>query len=142
MTTRRFRASADGRIERIGEAGDGFAFDENVLLPPDKPWNGKTVGCYIRNSTAAQVGNDRAAFQADMVPYLHNLGYAVRVYDEQGTSAGPLHRRKKALGMLADLEAGRIDGVAVVEVSRLTRDEYGFDAPLIGEKTDGLGKVC
>src|SRR5216684_8652657 len=106
MTIHKFRASAAGGIERVAEHRDESAFDDSVLLPPDKLWNGKTVGCYIRNSTAAQVGNDRAAFQADMVPYLHNLGYAVRVYDEQGTSAGTLHRRKKALGMLADLEAG------------------------------------
>src|SRR5437016_5802672 len=113
--------------------------DSSLLLPMSRPWTGKTVGCYIRNSTAAQVGNDRAAFQADMVPYLHTLGFAVRVYDEQGKSAGTLQRRKKAVGMLADLESGRIDGIAVVEVSRLTRDEYGFDAPLIGEKIRRFG---
>jgi len=116
------------------EFGEISEVDEADLLPQSTNWNGKTVGCYIRNSTSAQVGNDRAAFQADMVPYLQTLGYAVRVYDEQGRSAGTLYRRKKAVGMLADLEAGRIDGVAVVEVSRLTRDEYGFDAPRIGEK--------
>jgi hypothetical protein len=55
-----------------------------LLLPLARPWNGKTVGCYIRNPTAAQAGNDMAAFQADMVPYLHALGFAARVYDEQG----------------------------------------------------------
>jgi ssDNA-binding Zn-finger/Zn-ribbon topoisomerase 1 len=78
-------------------------------------------------------------FRPDMVPYLHTMGYAVRAYDEHGKSAGTLYRRKKAVGMLADLEAGRINGIAVVEVSRLTRDEYSFDAPLIGEKIRRFG---
>jgi hypothetical protein len=27
--------------------------DANLLLPLSRPWNGKSVGCYIRNSTAA-----------------------------------------------------------------------------------------
>ena len=88
-----------------------------VFYPRDVTWNQKTIGCYIRNSTAAQVGNDRAGFQAQMAPYLLGLGYAVRIFEEQGKSAGRLYGRKKAISMLAELEAGKIDGVGVVEVA-------------------------
>src|SRR5258708_39132250 len=94
-----------------------------TLYPRGVNWNQKTIGCYIRNSTSAQVGNDRAGFQAQMAPYLLGLGYAVRVFEEQGKSAETLHKRKTAVGMLAELEAGHLDGIAVVDVSRLTRDE-------------------
>jgi hypothetical protein len=51
-------------VQRTSEVDDPSELDDSLLLPLSTNWNGKTVGCYIRNSTAAQVGNDRAAFQA------------------------------------------------------------------------------
>lgn len=124
--------------------------DPSVVLPQDKDWNGSVVGVYVRNSSPLSVGNYRSFFQSeDFAAYVCSLGYAIKVYDEQGKSGGRLHNRKKAAAMLRDLESGAIDGISAVELSRLGRDEYGFDAATIAQKIrrhgDGLlvthGKV-
>jgi hypothetical protein len=86
-----------------------------------------TIGLLVRNSTARQVGNNRAEVQADMQPYLVSQGFGVRLYDEQGTSGSDLSRRKVALRMLDDLKRGEIQGIAVLDIKRLTRDEFGID---------------
>lgn len=94
---------------------------------------GLIVGLYIRNSTAVQVGNDRSIFQYEMIPWLLRLGYAVKIYDEQGTSGRTLIKRKIAGQMFIDLENGVIHGIACADVTRLSRDEYGFDKPVIAK---------
>src|SRR5579859_7006600 len=77
------------------------------------PCDAKVVGVYVRNSTRAQIGNPRSEWQMDLVPYVEGMGYAVRVYQEWGVSGTTLAQRPKANSMLGDLQAGRIQGIAV-----------------------------
>jgi DNA invertase Pin-like site-specific DNA recombinase len=90
-----------------------------------------TIGLLIRNSTAKQVGNYRSEAQYDLAARIEQRGYAVRAYDEQGTSGADLSKRKVAMQMLDDLKAGRIHGIAVYDFKRLTRDEFGIDGGTI-----------
>ena len=68
----------------------------------------------------------------DLVSYVQRLGFACRVYEEWGVSVTRLERRPKENSMLGDLQSGRIHGIAVAELSRLTRDTRGIDACFIG----------
>ena len=70
----------------------------------------------------------------DLVPYVEGMGYAVRVYQEWGVSGTTLAQRPKANSMLGDLQAGRIQGIAVAELSRLARDVRGLDAAFIADQ--------
>src|SRR6266581_131964 len=85
------------------------------------------IGLIIRNSTVRQVGNYRSESQAELAERLQARGYAVRAYDEQGTSGADLAKRKVATQMLDDLKRGAIQGIAAYDVKRLTRDEFGID---------------
>jgi DNA invertase Pin-like site-specific DNA recombinase len=91
------------------------------------------VGLIIRNSTARQVGNYRSDSQADLAQRLEARGYAVRAYDEQGTSGADLAKRKVATQMLEDLKNGVIHGIAAYDVKRLTREEFGIDGGTIAK---------
>jgi hypothetical protein len=92
------------------------------------------VGLIVRNSTARQVGNYRSESQADLADRLQARGYAVRAYDEQGTSGASLAKRKVATQMLDDLKRGIIQGIAAYDVKRLTRDEFGVDGGTIARR--------
>jgi len=94
----------------------------------------KTIGVLVRNSTAKQVGNYRSEAQYDLGPRVEQRGYAVRYYDEQGTSGADLTKRKKAMQMLDDLKAGQIQGIAAYDFKRLTRDEFGMDGATIARR--------
>ena len=61
------------------------------------------------------------------------MGYAVKLYNEQGVSVARLTGRDVAAQMIADLKAGAVTCLAVAELSRLTRDSRGFDARYLGE---------
>jgi hypothetical protein len=71
------------------------------------------------------------------------MGYAVKVYDEQGVSGARLAGREVAAQMIADLKGGVVTCFAVAELSRLTRDGRGFDARYMGEclVKHGRGKL-
>ena len=90
------------------------------------------IGVYVRNSTLAQAGNPRASWQMDLIPYLEGMGFRVQLYEEWGVPGATLTHRPKANTMLGDLQAGRIQGIAVAELSRLARDARGLDASFIG----------
>jgi DNA invertase Pin-like site-specific DNA recombinase len=90
-----------------------------------------TIGLLVRNSTAKQIGNYRSEAQYDMGARVESRGFAVRYYDEQGTSGADLTKRKVAMQMLDDLKAGVIQGIAVFDFKRLTRDEFGIDGGTI-----------
>src|SRR5258708_3683427 len=92
------------------------------------------IGLIIRNSTARQVGNYRSESQADLAQRLEARGYAVRAYDEQGTSGADLAKRRVATQMLEDLKCGEIHGIAAYDVKRLTRDEFGIDGGTIARR--------
>jgi resolvase-like protein/recombinase len=92
------------------------------------------IGLIVRNSTARQVGNYRSESQADLAERLQSRGYAVRAYDEQGTSGANLAKRKVATQMLDDLKRGVIQGIAAYDVKRLTRDEFGVDGGTIARR--------
>jgi len=100
-----------------------------------------TIGVLVRNSTQRQVGNSRSEVQADMVPYVQSLGYATRLYDEQGTSGSKLDQRKVALRMLDDLKRSEIQGIAAYDVKRLTRDEFAEDGGKIARLLADLSGI-
>lgn len=121
-----------------------------IVYPQKDKWNGKVTAVYIRNSTPSQKGNFRSEFQVtDMAEYALGLGYATCLYDEQGKSGKSLSGRKLATLMVAHLRAGIVQGIVCGDLSRLTRDQTGYDAADIGnaivESADGLlitaGKV-
>jgi hypothetical protein len=89
------------------------------------------IGVYVRNSTRAQVGNPRSEWQMDMVAHVQNLGFSTRVYEEWGVPGTTLARRPKLNELLIDLQAGKVHGIAVAELSRLTRDTRGVDPAFI-----------
>src|SRR5713226_7967108 len=93
-----------------------------------------TIGLIIRKSTVRQVGNYRSESQAELAERLEARGYAVRAYDEQGTSGADLAKRKVATQMLDDLKRGVIQGIAAYDVKRLTRDEFGIDGGTIARR--------
>ncbi|HLZ29085.1 MAG TPA: recombinase family protein [Chloroflexota bacterium] len=104
---------------------------------PDKPsgvrWNGEVAAVYVRNSTPVQRGNNRSHWQLDLASYLLGMGYAVKIYNEQGVSGARLTGRHVAAQMIADIKAGAVTCLAVAELSRLTRDDRGFDARYLRE---------
>src|SRR5438132_245183 len=92
------------------------------------------IGVYVRNSTLAQMDNARVEWQMDLVHYVEGMGFRVRLYEEWGVSGTTLVQRPKANSMLGDLQTGQIQGIAVAELSRLTRDIRGLDASFIGHQ--------
>jgi hypothetical protein len=88
----------------------------------------KTIGALIRNSTFAQRGNYRSVAQYDdLEKAVTSRGWEIRWYDEQATSGADLAKRKVATGMLADLKAGTIQGIAVMDIKRASRDRDNID---------------
>jgi hypothetical protein len=113
-----------------------------LIYPTDHPWNGQIAELYKRNSDPRQIDNERAEFQEQKTSkYLIELGYAVRINDEQGTSGGRLSARKVMQAILERLISGESHRLAVAELSRLTRDERQLDpayiAWVITEHCDG-----
>jgi hypothetical protein len=96
-------------------------------------WNGESAAVYVRNSRPVQRGNNRSHWQLDLASYLRGMGYAVKLYNEQGASGARLTGRDIAAQMIADLKAGAVTCFAVAELSRLTRDGRGFDARYLAE---------
>ncbi len=122
----------------------GIHFDyrtcRNALIRTDRTpqrslardWNGQIAELYKRNSDPRQIDNERAEFQEQKTShYLLELGYAVRVNDEQGTSGGRLSARKVMQAILERLISGESHRLAVTELSRLTRDERQLDPAYI-----------
>ena len=106
----------------------------DVIYPTIPPWNGRVLACYRRNSTTRQRDNARAFFQFhDLGNYCLSLGFAVRLFDEQATSAASLSKRSQMNNVIAAILAGAIHGIAVVDISRLTRDKHGIDPEYIGQ---------
>jgi len=76
-----------------------------------------------------------------MVPYVESLGFGTRLYDEQGTSGSDLARRKVTLRMLDDHRRGEIQGIAALDVKRLTRDQFGIDGGQIAKQLVDLDGI-
>jgi len=89
------------------------------------PPQSRVVGILIRNSTPKQVDNWRAKQQQDLPTELERMGYGVKLYDEQGTSASGRQARPVLEQLKYDLRHGVITAVAVIEMSRLSRDRDG-----------------
>ncbi len=117
-------------------------FNAPQLHRPDRPnpfgaiaaWNGQIVEAYGRNSHPTLCGDARSFVQLDDFPReLLSAGYAVRVNDEQGKSAKQIeaadrrHNRVVLQGIIARLIARESHYLAVLELSRLARDESGQD---------------
>src|SRR6266849_7020731 len=98
----------------------------DIIYPTNASWNGRVLACYRRNSTTRQRNNARAHFQHhDLGNYCLSLGFAVRLFDEQATPAASLSKRAQMNNILAAIRAGTIHGIAVTDISRLTRDKHG-----------------
>src|SRR5215510_9906750 len=100
---------------------------------PARPLAGRLVGCLKRASVTRNVGNFRWLEQDErLFERITALGGTPVLYDEnedgRGTSGRDLTKRKKALQLLADIDAGRIHDIGAYDIKRLTRDEFGADA--------------
>lgn len=83
----------------------------------------------MRNSTAKQIDNPRSV-KAEQIAtaLLEERGIRVgAVLDEQGTSGADLRKRPIAAKLVDELEAGVWSAIAVIEVSRTSRDPDGVD---------------
>lgn len=93
---------------------------------------GKRIGYIVRVSTERQEGNWSTVEQeASLLRRIRELGAQPIPYDEGAVSGRDLSKRSVALQMLADIDAGEIQGIAAYDLKRLSRDEYGADAQLI-----------
>jgi DNA invertase Pin-like site-specific DNA recombinase len=83
----------------------------------------------LRNSSPQQVNNARSVKAEEVArSLLEQRGITVAaVIDEQGTSGADLSKRPKAAKLVDELEAGVWAAVAVIEVSRTSRDPDGVD---------------
>lgn len=83
----------------------------------------------LRNSTPGQKDNARSVKAEEVArALLMSLGITVgAVLDEQGTSGKDLSRRPVARQLVDELEAGKWAALAVIEVSRTSRDPDGVD---------------
>lgn len=119
-------------------APDVFRPDRHNPWGVIAPWNNLVAEVYVRNSDPTQAGDSRSLVQNDDFPrQLLRDGYAVRVNDEQGTSGAhiasvdPRKNRKIMQGILARIIAGDSHRIAVLELSRLSRDETRADPTYI-----------
>jgi hypothetical protein len=103
-------------------------------LAPSPPWNGQIAEVYGRNSDPTLRGDSRSFVELDDFPReLLTAGYAVRINDEQGTSGKQIeaadrrHNRVVLQGVIGRLIAHESHVLAVLELSRLARDESGQD---------------
>jgi hypothetical protein len=97
--------------------------------------DGVAIGRLVRNSTAKQLGNwSSVAQEQELDALIEREGGSVVPYDEQGTSGRDLSKWAVALQMLADVEAGRLQGIAAYDIKRLTRDEWGVDGATIAKR--------
>lgn len=88
-----------------------------------------TIALLKRNSTLAQVGNNRSLAQIDdMAPRIEELGFAVEILDEEGTSGADLAKRPQAQYAIEGVRSGRFAGIAYLDLARATRDPDGIDA--------------
>src|SRR5258708_5914173 len=116
------------------EAEDVSIASNDIIYPTIPSWNYRVLACYRRNSTTRQRDNARAYFQLhDLTNYCLSLGFAVRLFDEQATPAASLSKRAQMNNILAAIRAGTIHGIAVADISRLTRDKHGIDPEYIGQ---------
>src|SRR5262245_6062395 len=94
------------------------------------------IGSYRRVSTKNQIDNDRylRAF-ADMADVIARHGGTPITYDEggHGRSGATLRGRKVFVAMLADVEAGVLDGIAAPDVRSLSRGEWLIDGKMIAD---------
>lgn len=80
------------------------------------------VGVYMRVSTREQAEKWSLATQrAVLTAYADRMGWVVRIYDEGAASGETIADRPEMQRLLADVEAGRIDLVLVIEWERLSR---------------------
>lgn len=102
-------------------------------MPSDKNClDGYRMGGLLRVSTPEQVDNYSARNMDDsLTRAVEARGATLDLRDEQGVSGRRLHKRDVTLRLLDDIHAGELQGLAVPDIKRLTRDEFGVDAATI-----------
>lgn len=89
---------------------------------------------YCRVSTAEQADRNTIASQLQLLPeHARKQGWQViePLYIDNGHSGTTIEGRPDFVRLLADVEAGLVDVVLVIDVDRLTRSEKSWDRALI-----------
>ena len=82
-------------------------------------------GLYVRVSTQQQVeGFSLDDQRQKLVAYAESQGWAWEVFEDPGVSGELLRERPAMAALLEAVDNGTVQGVAVVDESRLARDEY------------------
>ncbi len=96
---------------------------------------GKRLGRLTRVSSRRQSGNwSEIEQEQEMDRLVEREGGIVLPYDEGAISGKDLSKRKVALQLLDDIDAGRVDGMVAYDIKRITRDEYGIDGGTIAKR--------
>src|SRR5712692_9702925 len=126
----------------------GAARPESVdglpVVYPAGDWSGLVVGVYPRVSDPRRENNSRMERQdVDLPAICLRLGHAAVVFERESRSGGRLSGRKVMQRILELVIAGELHGVAVLDLSRLTRDERGIDSAHMAEvlRSHGRGLV-
>lgn len=91
-----------------------------------------TIGLLRRWSSPSQDASYRKEVQIDvLIDQCRRNGWEWRIYDEGQVSGQYLEKRQKAQELLADLKAGRIQGLGALDLKRVTRDRIGIDRATI-----------
>src|SRR5688500_17776163 len=126
------RESANAALpSAYAAAGDGHADRTGQL-------HGLCIGVLIRVSTDDQIDNYSNQAQEPMLArFIVQEGGAILPYDDnelgRGVSGRRLAKRRVACRLLDDIKAKRVHGIGVVDIKRLTRDEFGADAGVIAQ---------
>lgn len=98
-------------------------------LAPVTPFDPRPGVVLLRNSTPGQKNNPRSLkAEAIATQLLADRGITIGVVlDEQGTSGADLRKRPIAAKLVDELEAGKWAAIAVIDVSRTSRDPDGVD---------------
>lgn len=91
--------------------------------------NGRLAAGYVRNSSAAQIGNAREDVQRETVQRLareHGFEH-FELFEDLGISGEETANRPEYLRMLGKVQAGLVGAIFATELSRLSRDRDYLD---------------
>lgn len=102
---------------------------------------GMRAGQIVRQSVTSSVGNwATGEYEVRLRERILDLGGELVLYNEndaaggRGVSGRDLSKRAVALRLLDDVDAGDIGAIAVWDIKRLSRDEWGADLGIIAKR--------
>jgi site-specific DNA recombinase len=85
----------------------------------------ETWAIYTRVSTRQQVDGFSLQDQREkLVAYAESQGWTWTLFEDAGISGELLRERQGLAALLEDVDSGAVQGVLVVDESRLARDDY------------------